>query len=695
MSKAVQAPQNPLLAPTGIAVFQDFRAEHVEPGVIQLLTEMETALTNLEQNGTPTWEGVVEPLERIGDRLGFVWGLVSHLMSVQNAPDLREAHDKMQPKMIEFYMKLGQSRLIYDKLQELRDGDGWKQLVEGQQRAVNALLHDARLTGVALEGTTKERFNKLQQELAELSSGYSNNVLDSNKAFKLELKDKEEVEGLPQSSLALAAQSSEVEGASPEKGPWRITLDAPSFGPFLQHSKRRDLREKIYKAYVTRASTGDQDNTQAILDILAKRRESASILGYDNWAQVSLSSKMAPDVAAANKLLEELRVVARPAAEKDLQGLVDFAAEQNAPEAKDMQPWDTSFWSERVREARYDFSQEELRPYLPMSKVLEGLFSISKKLFGATVEEATGSVPGWNDDVTYYLLKNDAGEAFASFFLDPYARPANKRGGAWMNDGLGRSQLFPTEDGTARLPVAYIVCNFTPPIGDKPALLTFGEVETMFHEFGHALQHMMTKVDHGLVSGIENVEWDAVELPSQFMENWCYHQPTLMGMTGHIETGESMPNDLFDKIVAARTFNSGIGTTRQLNFAILDLVLHDEFDPAGDESIIEVTTRIADKTSVGNRFEGSRPLNAFGHIFAGGYAAGYYSYKWAEVLSADAFAAFEEAGLDNAEAIEATGKRFAETVLALGGSRAPMDVFKDFRGREPETAALLRHSGLA
>jgi oligopeptidase A len=695
MPETSTLPENPLLAPTGIARFPDFRAEHVEPGVSAMLEELETSFQELEEKAPATWEGTVDPLERIGDRMNFVWGLVAHLMGVQNTPALREVYEKMQPSIVEFSMKLGQSRQIFDKLEMIRNGEEWSTLSPGQQRGLDSLLHDARLSGVGLDGEAKARFNQLKQELAEISTRFSNNVLDSTKAFGLELTDKDQVEGLPPSLLAFAAQASESSDATPESGPWRITLDFPCFRPFMQHSRRRDLREQVYKAFITRASAGEQDNSELILQTLQKRRELAAILGYKNWVEVSLSSKMAPDVNAVHQLLEELRVVGFPAAQRDLQEMIDHARTQGALDAEDMQPWDSPFWAERLRESRFDFTQEDLRPYFPMEKVLDGLFNLTKKLFGTSVEDVTGTVPGWNEDVSYFVLRDAKGDQIASLFLDPYARSADKRGGAWMNDGLGKNSLFPQENGQPRLPVAYIVCNFTPPLGGKPALLTFEEVETMFHEFGHALQHMLTQVDCGLVSGIENVEWDAVELPSQFMENWCYHEPTLMGMTAHHETGAPLPKELFDKIVAARTFHSGTATCRQLNFALLDLELHSSFDPDSEESPINVQERVAQKTLVGNRYTEARPLNSFGHIFAGGYAAGYYSYKWAEVLSADAFAAFEEAGLEDEAAIVNTGKRFAETVLGLGGSRKPMDVFKDFRGREPKTDALLRHSGLA
>ncbi len=685
---------NPLLAPSGIADFPSFRAEHVVPGVQALVHECSEILRQLEEEAAPTWKDLAGGIERINDRMNFVWGLVGHFMSVRNTPELREANEQMQPKVIECMMAVGQSRPLFDKLNQLKDGAEWATLEEGQKRAVNALLHEATLAGVALEGEQQERFNTLQQEMAELSTTFANHVIDATKAFHMDLSDPADVEGLPPSLLAIAAQASEDENATAENGPWRITLDGPVISPFLMHSRRRELREKVMKAYTTRASEGELNNGPIIADLLRKRRECAKILGYGSWADMSLSSKMAPDVAAALKLGEDLRLVAFPAAERELEELKDFARAAGAAEADEMMPWDRGFWAERMREARFDFEAEALRPYFPMSKVMEGLFELAERLFGITLRDATGKVPGWHADVTYYEVLDGSGAEIASFFMDPYARSADKRGGAWMNDGLSRTNLFPRENGAPRLPVAYVVCNFTPPVGDKPALLSFGEVETTFHEFGHALQHMLTQVEHGLVSGIENVEWDAVELPSQFMENWCYHEPTLMGLTSHVDTGDKLPKELFDKIVAARTYRAGSGTLRQLQFGLLDMELHHSFDPDGSESLAELEDRLAELVTVGERDPGARPLCAFGHIFSGGYSAGYYSYKWAEVLSADAFAAFEEVGLDNEAAVMETGRRFAKTVLGLGGSRPPMDVFKEFRGREPKVDALMRHTGL-
>ena len=689
MSEAAPATENPLLGPTGLPRFHEFRAEHVAPGVEALLEEQRAALAALEASAEPTWEGVVLPLERLHDRVHYVWGQVSHLMHVRNTPELREAYEAAQPKIIELSMAIEQSRPIHDALAALEASPGFAQLDEGQRRAVQCLLRDARLAGVALDGEAKETFNRLSTELAELSTRFGNNVLDSTKAFHMDLTTEEEVAGLPRFARALAASEHPDEGATPEDGPWRFTLTIPSFRPFIEHSQRRDLRERIHRAYFTRASEGEQDNSPLVREILRKKRELARLLGFETYADLSLASKMAPDVKAVDDLLEELRSVSYSAAEKDLAELREYAREHGQEEP--VERWDLGYWSERIREKRFSFSDEDLKPYFPMASVLKGLFALAERLFEVRITEATGKVQTWHDDVLYFEVADADGSPRAAFFLDAYSRSADKRGGAWMDECLGRS----TAEGELRLPVAYLVCNFTPPIGDAPALLSFDEVLTLFHEFGHGLQHMLTDVDHGLVAGISNVDWDAVELPSQFMENWCYHEPTVMGFSGHWETGEPLPKELFDKLVAARTFREGSGMLRQLDFALTDLELYHRYDPDGEETPEDVSARIRERTSVGPDFKDDRYLNAFGHIFAGGYSAGYYSYKWAEVLSADAFAAFEEAGLEDEAKLGEVGRRFKETVLGLGGSRPPMEVFEAFRGRQPTTEALLRHSGLA
>jgi oligopeptidase A len=688
---------NPLLTGKGLPPFDAIKPEHIVPSMTQLLAELDEELTSLEAKVTPTWSGLVEPLDRLGERLTWSWGIVSHLMGVKNSPELRTAYETVQPQVVQFSNKLSQSQPIYKAFKALREGDTWNNLEPAQQRIVEAAIKNAELSGVGLEGEKRDRFNEIQMELAELSTKFSNHVLDATKAFSLKLTSKDEVDGLPPSLLSLAAQAARAageEGATPENGPWLITLDFPSYAPFLQHSTRRDLREKLYKAFISRASSGELDNKPLIERILELRKEQAALLGFNSYAEVSLASKMAPNVEAVEALLEELRRASYDAAAKDLEELKAFAAAKGAQEASDLQPWDTSFWAERQREEKFAFSAEELRPYFPLPQVLEGLFGLVKRLFGVTVTAADGQAPVWHEDVRYFQIADETGTPIAYFYLDPYSRPAEKRGGAWMDDCIGRAKLSENGTTTTRLPVAYLVCNQTPPIDGKPSLMTFNEVETLFHEFGHGLHHMLTKVDYLGASGINNVEWDAVELPSQFMENWCYDRPTLMGMAKHYETGEPLPEHYYQKLLAARHYMSGSGMLRQLHFSFVDLELHHRYVPGGDETPSDVRNRIAKTTTILPPLPEDAFLCAFGHIFSGGYAAGYYSYKWAEVLSADAFAAFEEAGLENEEAIASTGKRYRDTVLALGGSLHPMDVFKAFRGREPSTEPLLRHSGL-
>jgi oligopeptidase A len=563
---------------------------------------------------------------------------------------------------------------------------------------VAKLLQDAELAGVGLQGEARERFNVIQQELAELSTQFSNHVLDATKAFALVLRTPEEVAGLPPSLLRLAAQAARDAGeteATAERGPWRITLDYPSFGPFMEHSQRRELREQLYRAFLTRASAGAEDNTPLIARILTLRQEKAALLGYHTYAELSLASKMAPDVTAVERLLEELRQASFAAAQQDLDDLTTFARAQAAPEAETLHHWDIPFWAERLREQRYAFNDEELRPYFPLPRVLDGLFTLAQRLFGVKIVAADGEVPVWHEDVRFFRVYNEQDQEIAGFYLDPYSRPAEKRGGAWMDECVGRSRLLAAPGRAVRLPIAYLICNQTPPIDGQPSLMTFNEIKTLFHEFGHGLQHLLTTVDYGMAAGIHNIEWDAVELPSQFMENWCYHRETLLGMSAHVETGAPLPEALYSKLCAARNYRAGSLMLRQLYFALLDLELHQRFDPRGPETVFDVQRRIAQHTTVLTPLPEESFLCSFGHIYAGGYAAGYYSYKWAEVLSADAFAAFEEAGLEDAEAVTRTGRRYGRTILALGGSRHPMEVFREFRGREPSTAALLRHSGLA
>ncbi|MEH1947068.1 MAG: M3 family metallopeptidase [Nostoc sp.] len=695
MSASTIISDNPLLQGTGLPPFTKIKPERVVPAFNQLLAELDLQLATLEASVQPTWSDLVEPLEKLTERLTWSWGTVNHLMGVKNSPELREAHEIVQPLVVQFINKLGQSQPIYNAFKALRSSDSWATLELAQQRIVEAAIRDAELSGVGLKGEARDRFNAIQMELAELSTKFSNHVLDATKAFSLTLTTKAEIDGLPPSLVSLAAQAARAakeENATPENGPWRITLDFPSYGPFMQHSTRRDLREKLYKAHITRASSGDLDNNPLIVRILELRQELADILGFKSFAQLSLASKMAPNVEAVEALLEELRQASYDAAVKDLKELQAFAASYGE-EYQDLKHWDISFWAERQREAKFAFTAEELRPYFPLPQVLDGLFGLVKRLFGVTVTPADGKAPVWHEDVRYFQIADETGFPIAYFYLDPYSRPAEKRGGAWMDVCINRAK---TENGATaiRLPVAYLICNQTPPVDGKPSLMTFYEVETLFHEFGHGLHHMLTKVDYAGAAGINNVEWDAVELPSQFMENWCYERPTLFGMAKHYETGEALPEHYYQKLLAARNYMSGTGMLRQIHLSSIDLELHYRYRSGSNETPADVRHRIAKTTTVLPPLPEDSMLCSFGHIFEGGYAAGYYSYKWAEVLSADAFAAFEEAGLENEEAIKTTGRRYRDTVLALGGSKHPMEVFKTFRGREPSTIALLRHNGL-
>ncbi|MGE0143046.1 MAG: M3 family metallopeptidase [Planctomycetota bacterium] len=675
--------------------------DQVEPAIRAMLAELRKGLAALEASARPSWEGLVEPLERLVEPLRVRWAAVSHLMGVRNSPELRKAHEAVQSEVVETFTALGQSRAIHDAARALRDSDAWGELTSAQQRIVAKMILDAELSGVALDGEAKDRFGAIERQLAELSTSFSNHVLDATKAFHLDIVDPAQTAGLPPSLLQLTARAARDAGhtqATAEAGPWRITLDATISGPFLQHAKTRDLRERVFRAWIRRASEGEFDNAPLIERILALRAEKANLLGYPDYAAMSLASKMAKDPSEVLELLESLRERALPAAQRDFAELKERAARDGLTELKH---WDLGFYAERLREERFDFREEDLRPYFPLPRVLDGMFALAERLFGVKVIAADGEAPVWHADVRFFRIHDLDGAPRAAFYLDPYSRPAEKRGGAWMDDCLIRSRLFAPPGAAVRLPVAHLVCNGTPPVDDRPSLMTFREVETLFHEFGHGLQHMLTTVDFESAAGINGVEWDAVELPSQFMENWCYHEPTMFGdgsragLSGHWQTGEPLPRELFEKIRAARTYRAGSDTLRQLLYGFTDLALHHGYSPARDGSAFDVMRRIAEKCAVMRPLPEDRFLCSFSHIFAGGYAAGYYSYKWAEVLSADAFAAFEEAGLDDPAAVAATGRRFRDTVLSLGGSRHPLEVFLAFRGRKPSTAALLRHTGLA
>ena len=706
---ATDLADNPLLCMEGLPKFDQIKPEHVVPAVKKLLADAEEALSALEESIEPTWDGCFAKLEEIDRPFEYAWGPVSHLFGVKNSPELREAYESVLDDVVQLGLRASQSRPIYEACVAIRNGSDWEGLSPTRKRIVEKKIQSAELSGIGLEGAQQERFNEIAQELSQLSTTFSNNVLDATKQFELVLTEKDDVAGMPESALAMAAQSfnqkqaeqiaesgddpESVDEATPESGPWRFTLDGPSFLPFMQHCRHSDLREKLYRAFITRASQGEFNNEQNINRILTLRQEKAELLGFVNFAEMSLAKKMAPSVTAVEEMFETLRSASWDAAAADIEEIRELAKSEGVTD--ELKHWDVAFWAERLREKKFDYTDEELRPYFPLEKALSGMFDLVERIFGIKVRQSEDA-PVWHEDVRYFEVLDSDGSNIAAFYLDPYSRPENKRGGAWMDDCLGRKLI----DGNVQLPVAHLVCNSTPPVGDKPSLMTFREVETLFHEFGHGLQHMLTTIDEADAAGISGVEWDAVELPSQFMENWCYHKPTVASISGHYETGEPLPDELFEKLKASRTFRAGSMMLRQLTFGMTDMLLHGGFKPPAEdddsgETVFDVQRKVVEKTSVLPMLAEDRMLCAFSHIFSGGYAAGYYSYKWAEVLSADAFSAFEEAGLDDEEAVAKVGRRFRDTVLALGGSRHPMEIFSEFRGREPDPAPLLRHSGLA
>ena len=685
---------NPLLTlGDTLPAFDLITAAHVEPAIRELNARVNAGLDGFEKTtasgAAPTWDGVLTWLHELTEPLRLAWGVVGHLTSVCDTPELRAAHQAMQPEVVTTFVRLGQSRPVYEALVALRDGPAWAGLDAVQRRIVTNELRDMELSGVGLTGPAKERYQAISLELNELATRFSHQLMDATKAFALDLTSAEEIAGLPRTLLAQSAAVAKAAGigsGDAATGPWRITLDAPSFIAFMEHSRRADLRERLYRAFVTRAAAAPFDNQPLMVSILALRSELAGLLGKGSHAEISLATKMAGSVAAVDALLSQLQAAAKPKALEELAELTTFARSTSGDAGLTLQLWDIAFWAERLRESRYSYTDEELRPYFSLPKVLDGLFALTERLFGVRVTAVDGSTSVWDPTVRVFRISDRDGRDRALFYLDPYSRPANKRGGAWMNSFRDRRVRV---DGV-RVPVAYLVCNQTPPVGDTPSLMTFREVETLFHEFGHGLQHMLTTVDQPQAAGINGVEWDAVELPSQFMENWCYDAPTIRQLAHHWQTGEALPTALFERVCAARIFRAGSATLRQVYLSTLDLELHHRMRPG--ETTQDVQRRIAADILVLPPLADDRFLCSFSHIFAGGYAAGYYSYKWAEVLSADAFAAFTEAAPAETAAI---GQRFRETVLAKGGSQHPLEVFRAFRGREPQVGPLLKQTGLA
>ncbi|ASU39923.1 oligopeptidase A [Herbaspirillum sp. meg3] len=682
---------NPLLDFSGLARFDAIKPEHVTPAVETLLAKAGKLVSELEAPmAQVTWSNFVEPLENATEQLGRAWSIVGHLNSVVDTPELRATYNENQPKLVEFWTALGQNLALFEKYKAVQTGPEYAGLSGARKKVIDNAVRDFRLSGAELPDDQKERFAEIQEKSAALTTRFSENILDATNDFGLFVENESELAGLPDDVKQAARAAAEKDGTPG----FKFTLHFPSYFPVLQYAHSRSLREKIYRANATKASElgakPEWDNTANMQEILQLRHEEAVMLGFKNFAELSLVPKMAQSPQEVIGFLEDLGRRARSYGEKDLAELRTFAHDELGLDT--LEAWDMTYAAEKLREQRYAFSEQEVKQYFPEPKVVEGLFQVIQRLFNVNIKPDTA--PVWHPDVKFFRIERD-GKLIGQFYLDLYAR-SGKRGGAWMDDARSRRM---TANGV-QTPIAYLVCNFTEPMTvdgvKKPALFTHDEVNTLFHESGHGLHHMLTQVDEVGVSGISGVEWDAVELPSQFMENFCWEWDVLQHMTAHADTGAPLPRELFDKMTAAKNFQSGLQMLRQVEFSLFDMHIHYDYDASGKDSVQSVLNAVRDKFAVIRPPEFNRFQHSFSHIFAGGYAAGYYSYKWAEVLSADAYSAFEEAAAkgDNVVSIE-TGLRFQKEILAVGGSRPAIESFKAFRGREPSIDALLRHSGMA
>tara|TARA_B100000674_G_scaffold67335_1_gene46459 strand:- start:6311 stop:8416 length:2106 start_codon:yes stop_codon:yes gene_type:complete len=685
----------------GLPDFEKFTPEIIQNEFPKVLNNLENDFNDIQAyfeklltEEKLDWDQIMMPLNKINEELRWSWGVISHLNAVNNSESLRDVYSKFLPEVIKLGNKIGQSKVIYKALIRLKDTNVFDIT---KNRILDKEILDMEHSGISLEDADQKRFNQNSERLGDLSTKFSNNVLDATNKWFLILEDHLQIEGLPERVLELMAISAKnhlkrTEKINPKNGPWKLSLDIPTYTAFMTYAKNRDLRETLYKAFVSRASQGDENNNIIIKEILDIRQDQANILGYKSWADLSLSTKMANEIQNVEKLLEELREPSFKTAKRELAYLNEFAYKNGLNPKEKIESWDINYWSELLRKEKLNLDQEALRPWFPLNDVLKGLFRLSKKLFDINVIEANGEAPIWHKDVLFFNIFNKDEKKIASFYLDPFSRPESKRGGAWMDECLNKGK---DENGKEILPVAYLVCNQTPPSNGKPSLMSFDEVLTLFHEFGHGLQHMLTTVDLPQAAGINNVEWDAVELPSQFMENWCFDKVTLLNIAKHWETGEKLPDEDYKKLCENRTFNCGMATLRQLHFAITDLRLHSNKPKYQGQEPDQVRRDIAQTTTVIEPIDEDKFLCCFSHIFAGGYSAGYYSYKWAEVLSADAFSMFEEADLENINNVKSIGKKFKDTILSLGGSLSPLEIFKLFRGREPRTDSLIKHLGLS
>ncbi|MCF5857030.1 oligopeptidase A [Aeromonas veronii] len=677
---------NPLLTMDSLPPFSQIKPEQVQPAVIQAIADCKQKISDvLAQRDPHTWDSLIAPLEEVNDRLSRIWSPVSHLNSVLNSEALREAHDACLPLLSEFQTYVGQHEGLYQAYLALSQSDDFPLLSGAQRKEIQNTLRDFRLSGIGLPAEAQQRYGEIQARLSELASRFSNNVLDATQGWHKLVADEAELTGLPESVLAAARQMAELKG----KEGWLFTLDIPSYLPVMMYADNRELRAEMYEAFTTRASdqgpnAGKWDNSAIMSELLTLRRELAQLLGFANYAELSLATKMADKTEQVVSFLTDLAAKSLPQGKAELEEIRAFAAEQHGQ--TELAAWDLAYYAEKLKQHKFSISDEQLRPYFPASKVVKGLFEVVKRVFGMKVRERLG-IDTWHPDVRFYDIFDADDELRGSFYLDLYARE-HKQGGAWMDVCLGRRYR---QDGSLQKPVAYLTCNFNGPVDGKPALFTHNEVVTLFHEFGHGIHHMLTRIDVAGVAGINGVAWDAVELPSQFLENWCWESEALAFISGHYETGEPLPADLLEKMLTARNFQAAMQMLRQLEFALFDFRLHQEFDPTNPAQLPALLDEVRSQVAVMTPPAFNRFQHSFSHIFAGGYAAGYYSYKWAEVLSADAFSRFEEEGIFN----PATGQSFLKNILEKGGSKEPMELFRAFRGREPKVDALLRHSGIA
>ena len=675
---------NPLLTSATLPPFSEIKPSHIEPAIDHLLEECRAIVKIKTQITEPfSWENLVDPIEKTEDRLNKAWSPVSHINSVVNNNDIREAYNACLPKLSQYSTEMGQNKALYNAYFEISNSPGFSRLNQGQQKTIQNALRDFELSGINLNPEQQCRYREISQELSKLSSKFEENVLDATHAWKKHIQDETLLAGIPETTRTLAKTTAETDNLSG----WMLTLDFPCYLAIMTYADNPALRQEIYTAFATRASdvnpdTIQWDNTKIMDDLLALRHEKARLLGFNNYAELSLATKMADTPQQVIDFLENLAHKSKEQAQTDFDELQQFAKQEY--QSDNLNAWDINYFSEKMRQQQLELSQEEIRNYFPATRVIPGLFTVVNKLYGLTINEIS-NFDRWHSDVRFFEIYDQDNILRGKFYLDLYARP-NKRGGAWMDDCVSRKN---GPDGL-QTPVAYLTCNFTPPANDDPALLSHNEVITLFHEFGHGLHHMLTKVDHLSVSGINGVQWDAVELPSQFMENWCWQKPALEIISGHYQTGAPLPESLLEKMLAAKNFQSGMFMIRQLEFSLFDFQIHLNFDPTKSSNIYSTLSAIRDQFSVVTTPAFNRFAHSFSHIFAGGYAAGYYSYKWAELLSCDAFSRFEDEGIFNPQ----TGADFLTHILEKGGSIDAMDLFVNFRGREPSIDALLQHNGI-